>query len=141
MKYRIEEIDDAYNDQRLIKLQQQTLPGDWPIVPTKDTTFWIAFAGRQPVAFASLSALPQERNSGHLSRCGVLKAHRGKGLQKQLIRVRIAKAKEEGYTHVVSDTQPWNAASINALLACDFRSYRPKKPWMAPGTNYWCRKV
>jgi GNAT superfamily N-acetyltransferase len=141
MKFRIEEIDDPHNDLRLLELQKKTLPGDWPLVPEKGSTFWIAFAGRKPVAFASLSPLHAEKDCGHLSRCGVLKAFRGKGLQKQLIAARVKKAKEEGWTHVVSDTRAWNSPSINSLIASGFRSYIPKRPWMASGTCYWLRKV
>jgi GNAT superfamily N-acetyltransferase len=78
--------------------------------------------------------------TGYLCRAGVLESHRGRGLQKRLIRVRERKARKLGWTHVVTDTYE-NPASANSLIKCGFRSYLPRNPWGAKGVAYWIKRL
>jgi GNAT superfamily N-acetyltransferase len=138
----IKKMEDAANDLVLLNLQKRALPGDYPLEPSSATTFWIAYVGNKPAAFAALSApLKAEKEAAHLSRCGVLKEYRGRGIQKLLIAARLKAAKEEGHRFVVTDTRAWNAPSINSLIASGFRAYKPKRPWMATGTCYWIKDL
>ena len=86
--------------------------------------FWVVREGNTPVGFATGRA----STVGHwyfLARAGVLKAHRGQGLQKRLIRVREAFAKREGYEGSLTYAANWNTPSIASLLKCGFVIYDP----------------
>jgi GNAT superfamily N-acetyltransferase len=120
-------------------LQVETLPGDTPL-EVSGGYWWIAYLDGNPAAFCSLNRSSRWSNTGYLSRAGVLRKHRGIGLQKKLIRVRIALAKRLGWTYVFSDTYE-NPASTNNLIACGFRMYLPNKPYAGEGTIYWRKKL
>jgi len=130
-------------DKLLLRMQRRILPSDVPVTPSDRTVWWIAYDGDKPAGFASLTRDTdvQDGDFGHLSRSGVYKAYRGSGIQQRLIRARIAYARRSGWKVVVTDTQWWNAASINSLLSCGFRAFRPALPWMGDGTVYWRRNV
>jgi len=129
----------------LRRMQKRILPGDTPIDPGTDGVFWwVAWDGPKAIGFASLTRDNDiaDGDFGHLSRAGVDKAYRGLGLQKRLIRVRLAHAKRiMGWKICVTDTQWWNAASSNSLIACGFKTFRPANPWMGDGTVYWKKRL
>jgi GNAT superfamily N-acetyltransferase len=102
------------------------LHGDW----------WIAY-DPMPVAFAGLQASVRTEGAGYLCRAGVLSHARGKGLQRKLVRVREAEAKKKGWVVLFSDTDPINAHSMNNLINCGFRAFRPTVMWSSHGAN-WC---
>lgn len=101
--------------------------------------WWIAFDKKHAVGFGGMVPSYQQPKAGYLCASGVLPSHRGKGIQKLLIRKRIAFAKELGWTEVRSDTINGNAASANALIACGFRMFEPAKPWGTSQAIYWRR--
>jgi L-amino acid N-acyltransferase YncA len=70
----------------------------------------------------------------------VLPAHRGQGIQKRLIRVRLRQARALGWNWVVTDTHD-NPASSNSLIARGFKLFDPSKPWGADKTLYWRLKL
>jgi GNAT superfamily N-acetyltransferase len=138
--YRIREVDAEEYREDLEELHTAAFEGI--IAPMPDFLeghWWLAFEGKDPVAFAGLteSSVP---NAGYLARSGVLPTHRGRGLQKRLIQVRIAKARRLGWEYVVTDTT-LNPASSNSLIARGFRLFTPDKPWGWPETNYWRRTL
>lgn len=122
----------------LLRLQKIALPADWPLVPDATNEWWIAWDGKKPVAFASLS---KAADCAYLSRAGVIPKYRGKGIQKKLIAARVARARQQGWGLAVSYTINSNAASINSLLSCGFKAYVPKKPWARRGVCYWRKKI
>lgn len=93
---------------------------------------------KQIVAYACLRFVPNEKLA-YLSRVGVTTEHRGKGLQKRLIRVRLAHAKRHGYSNAITYTVKAGARSINSLIACGFRYYEPPRPWAGSDMLYWYR--
>jgi GNAT superfamily N-acetyltransferase len=123
----------------LYVLQLEILPGDKP-TETNVGWWWIMYDGSMPVAFCGLYKSPNWQGTGYLCRAGVLESHRGRGLQKRLIRVRERKARKLGWTHVVTDTYE-NPASANSLIKCGFRSYLPRNPWGAKGVAYWIKRL
>lgn len=113
-----------------ICLPHDTLPdfsvGEW----------WLAWHHGEPVAFCGLKASEQWCDTGFLSRAGVVPEHRGRGLQKRLIRVRLARARALGWRHAVTYTVD-NPPSANSLIACGFRMYHPQNPWCEDRVEYW----
>ena len=100
-------------------------------------TWWVAYDGKKPAAYACIRPSYQRGDTAYLSRAGVLPAYRGKGLQKRLIRVRLAWARAEGYDRVVTDTVCGNVASSNSLIACGLRLFRPGYLWSFTNALYW----
>lgn len=141
MRIIIKQVDprDAQVAQELSRLQKLCLPGDTPL--TGETgTWWIAYYGKNAVAFASIANSCQWELTGYLNRAGVMRLFRGKGLQKRLIRVRVNYAISVGLTHLVSDTRN-NPASSNSLISQKFKIYEPLKPWGWDDAIYWIRKL
>lgn len=120
-------------------LQLETLPHDEPL-PTDKGWWWVAYQDDQPAAFAALCRSVRWRDTGYLCRAGVLRAYRGAGLQKRLIRVRERWARRMGLRWLVTDTFD-NPASANSLIACGFRMFTPSAPWAAEGACYWRKRI
>jgi L-amino acid N-acyltransferase YncA len=70
-------------------------------------------------------------------RSGVLTKHRGQGMQKRLIRARIAMAKRHGFKQIVTYVLDWNLASANSLIACGFRLYIPESKYAGSKAFYF----
>ena len=87
-------------------------------VNTGDSLWWIVWRGKKPVAYAGLRPCknPQNKGMGFFCRAGVVPEHRGRGLQKRLIRVRERAARRLGLKEVVTYCALWNCASINSMI-------------------------
>lgn len=114
-------------------------PPDSPYTPTTGD-WWVAFEHGHAVAFAGISTCLNHGNSGYLCRAGVIPRARGRGLQKKLIRKRLAFARKKGWSQVVTDTHK-NPASANSLISCGFRMYRPEFPWSFTTACYWRKSL
>ena len=102
--------------------------------------WWLAYLDDVPVGFAGLHASVQWERTGYLARAGVHPDARGRGLQRRLIRARIAKARRLGWHWLITDTVA-NPTSSNNLIACGFRAYEPSKPWASKAAAYWRLKI
>jgi predicted acetyltransferase len=124
---------------RLSQLQKKCLPYD----KTYDTNhgyWWIASQDGVDCGFAGLVYSSRWADCGYLVRCGVVADHRGFGLQKKFIRVRIRQAKALGLNWLITSTYD-NPASANSLISCGFKMFNPTNPWMAKNTSYWRLKL
>ena len=110
-------------------------------VPALNGYWWLIMHKGRPVAFAGLEHSRFYKSTGYLCRAGVTWAHQGKGLQKRLIRVRLAKARRLGWAWAVSDTLPTNHPSANSLIRCGFKLFKPRRGWGTRGTLYWGRNT
>jgi GNAT superfamily N-acetyltransferase len=121
-------------------LQLECLPGDTPYDHT--IGYWhVAFTeDKKPIAFSGLVPSSRWSDCGYLCRAGVLPDHRGNGLQKRLIRVRIRQAKANGWAWLITDTYK-NPPSSNSLISCGFKLFDPTVPWGAKGTLYWRYRI
>lgn len=120
-------------------LQRTCLPADTP-ADTDRGHWWVAFDGGLPVGFAALYPSARWRETGYLARAGVLRSHRGRGLQKRLIRVRERKARALNWRYLITDTYE-NPPSNNSLIACGYRTYTPSVRWGAEGVVYWRKRI
>lgn len=117
---------------KIIKTDDEELVNElhdqlFPDVPEMDgDDFWVVWDGDTPVGFAAGRASYAVGHWYMLTRAGVLKAHRGQGLQKRLIRVREAFAKREGYEGVLTYAANWNTPSIISLLKSGYFIYDPE---------------
>ena len=120
----------------LLYLQKKCLPSDKPC-DVLHGHWWIVYTDTDiPVAFAGMARSSQWLDAGYLCRAGVTPDYTGNGLQKRLIRVRIAKAKKLNWNWVVTDTTA-NPASSNSLISQGFRLYEPSVPWAYKHSLYW----
>jgi len=124
---------------RLAELQRICLPYDQPL-DTNFGSWWIASQDGRDVGFAGLVRTVSWTDCGYLCRAGVIPSHRGQGLQKKFIYVRIRQAKALGWKWLVSDTTE-NPASANSLIRCGFKMFEPSKPWGFKNTLYWRKKL
>jgi phage terminase large subunit len=62
------------------------------------------------------------------------------GLQLRLMRSMEARARNNGWNSVVSDTTD-NVASANNFIRAGYRLYRPQHPWAWPNTLYWRKSI
>jgi GNAT superfamily N-acetyltransferase len=117
-----------------------------------DGTYWAAFErtylpapserffSESVVAFGGFVPSRRFRDAVFFHCAGVAEGHRGKRLQRRLIRARIRGAKREGYSWAVTYTLTNNPASSRSLIACGFRPYWPAIAW-AGNACYWYRKL
>lgn len=141
--YRIRAVDGSNPDKSEVinDLHQSIFGGKAPPVDTRQGYWWIVTDWTdKPVAFAGLHLLVDPLR-GYLYRVGVSPDHRGHGLQRKLIAVRVAKARSVGCVSVVSDTVNWNVHSSNNLIASGFRLFKPKKKWAFKDGLYWQRTL
>ena len=107
-----------------------------PPLTDNSGAWWVVYRGNTPVAFGAIKQSSWSDKGGYLHRAAVLPAYRGNGLQKLLIRKRLAYAKEQEWEWVVTDTSN-NAASGNSLISSGFRMYTPTVPWSFSYACYW----
>ena len=124
---------------RLSQLQKKCLPYD-KAYDVSNGYWWIATKDGVDCGFAGLVYSSRWSDCGYLVRCGVLPSHRGFGLQKKFIRVRIRQAKALGLNWLITSTHD-NPASANSLISCGFKMFNPTNPWMAKNTSYWRLKL
>lgn len=137
--YRVAMVDGEAQAAALTALHTLCLPYD----DLPDFTFgewWLAFNDAGPVGFAGYQPARTEQGAVYLARAGVLSGHRGHGLQRRLIDVRLRAARRAGYATAITTTYD-NPPSSNNLIRCGFRMYAPEAPWGAAGTCYWRRAL
>lgn len=142
--YRIRAVegDDELNALTLDELHWATFINEAPAIkPLEGGDWWLAELNGKPVGFASMHPAASDPPGGYLSRCGVLPAHRGNGLQLRLIRAREAQARRYGYRHTYTDTTNDNPASSNTLIRAGYRLFTPEAPWGLRNSIYWNREI
>ena len=82
-----------------------------------------------PIAFCGVTPSTYGPTYTYLKRGGVLKEHRGQGLQRRLIRIREKWARSRGYEWMITNTTNDNPASANSMIAEGYRLFWPSVPW------------
>ncbi len=139
MVYTIREVDGADHHDDIVWLHDHCFGKDAPNVTQYDTDvgrWWLAFAAGEPVAFAGLKESASEKGALYAVRSGVMKEHRGHGLQLRLLRVRERWARRNGWYKLKTDTTD-NPHSANNLIRAGFRVYSPEWVYGFHNTIYW----
>ena len=137
----IKEVSPRYYAGELIRLQYTTLPYDDPLIPTEKGRWWGVFDTGTLVGYGSMMDARYWREASYLSRAGVLKSHRGQGIHRRLIKIRIRVSQKLKKECIISDCTPDNIHSANSLILCGFTLYRPNTPWALPNSLYWRKKL
>lgn len=139
-KYSLREVIGLDKEPTLFWLQRKCLPDDKIVEATEDSYWWVLYQGRHPVGFAGLSPVANWPTAGYMCRAGVLREHRGHGLQRRLIKARIRKARALGWSYLITTTYD-NPQSANNLIKMGFKMYTPADRWGADGTCYWIKDL
>ena len=109
----------------------------------ENSLWWVVWRGTEPVGYAGLRVCESAQNAGlgFLSRAGVVRAHRGRGLQRRLIRARETEARALGLVELVTYVAHWNCPSINSLVTCGYRFYRPENKWGGAASVYLRKRL
>lgn len=101
--------------------------------------WWLAYLDDDPVAFAGMVpfGIP---NVGYFKRCYVKPDHHGRGLQFHLMAARALKAKQLGWTCLVSDCGEGNTHSANNFRRFGFVEFEPEQPWAADSL-FWLKTL
>lgn len=141
MTYRIREVDGEEEADVLRALHLLTFFDTAKIPKFEDGLWWIAYYGEEPVAFLNVIQSVLGAKAGYFKRVGVIPAHRGKGLQRRLMRAMEAKARKIGWTRIVSDTTD-NPPSTNNMFNCGYLTYEPEFRWASPlPALYWQKRL
>ena len=140
--YTMRRAHSAKHREIITKLHTDAFMGGIDEVPDLSNGFWwLMWDGSTPVAFCGLEYCQYYQNSGYLARAAVAWDYRGNGLQKRLIRVRIAKARALGFKWLVTDTYATNHPSSNSLIRCGFKLFKPWSEWGSEGSLYWGHRL
>jgi len=121
----------------LKRFERRFFPNDYVYQPeSRVFAEWVTNGGHV-VAFAvgELAILGSKR-VGYITRTAVAKAHRGKGMNKQLVIALVNRFKYAGVHNVMTYTVVSNVTSLNSLLGCGFKPYWPTSEWAGPGVVY-----
>jgi GNAT superfamily N-acetyltransferase len=143
MLYSIHEVDGATHA-AMIDTFNKLAPDRFPPLEPRHYTdgyWWLAYLEETPVAFAGMVPLEPFPNIGYLKRCYVLPDHHGHGLQFRLMATRELKARQLGWTHLVSECGRDNTWSANNFRRAGFDPCEPEQRWGAPGSIYWIKAI
>jgi GNAT superfamily N-acetyltransferase len=141
MSYQIQEVD-AVTFSDTINAFNKLVP-EWPALQPRHFTkgyWWLAYLEETPVAFAGLVPFEPIPNIGYLKRCYVYPDHHGHGLQFRLMAAREAKAKQLGWTHLVSECRVNNKHSTANFTKAGFIQCEPEQPWERDSV-YWVKAI
>lgn len=139
---KVRELDDVAVAE-LDDLDARCFPFD-DLYPKKEPRlyWWVVteHPTRKVVGFCGSRYMPADRYV-FLCRAGVLPEARGKGLQRRMIRTRVAHAKSIDAVGCYSYTSYDNYASANNLIRCGFLLFEPNYAWGGNGAYYLYRDV
>lgn len=108
--------------QRILRMDRVCFPVDEP-PDIAGAEWFIGWDGEARAAYCAWKPTEQDGVAvGFHYRAGVLPDYRGRGLQRQMLRLREAKMREQGLGTAVSYTDADGAASMRSLIA---EGYRP----------------
>lgn len=137
MRYRIRQTQDRWTAGLMDRV---CFPDDETETFEGSELWFVVNDEHNPVAYAAGNVYRPDK-ALYLNRAGVLPEARGSGLQRRLVRARVAWAKGRGLRMVYTYTVPSNIHSINNLIACGFNAFQPSVPWNGPGFCYWIREI
>ena len=98
---------------------------------------WLIRNHTAVIGFCMARPLSSDPATLFLSRAGLISKARGKGLQKRMIRVRVAYARKNGFKKVITYVHRDNIQSAVNLEKCRFRLYAPAEDWAGKNFLYF----
>lgn len=141
--YRIQEVDGEEHADELNRFNRMD-PETFPPLDERHLTdgfWWFVYLDDEPVAFAGLVAMHPFPGVGYLKRAYVLPDHRGHGLQLRLMTTRELKARELGWSLLVSECRALNGHSAANFCRAGFARVDPEQRWGAPQSIYWAKAL
>ena len=89
------------------------------------------------VAFAGMVPFEPFKNVAYFKRCYVMSEYHVHGLQLRLMCARELKARQLGFTQLISECLESNLASITNHRRAGFETMTPEQPWGSMKTMYW----
>ncbi len=140
--YQIHEVDGILN-QDVIERFNSLVPATFPLLKLHHLElgyWWLAYHDEIPVAFAGMVPFDPFPSVGYFKRCYVLPNHHGHGLQYRLMMARELKARQLGWTMLVSECHASNEHSANNFRRAGFERADPEQPW-ARDSVYWLKHL
>ena len=137
--YSLMEVDGVANAD--ILHQFNSLIEEWPPLKPNHITdgyWWISYLEDEPVAFAGLVPMEPFENVGYLKRCLVKPDHHGHGLQFRMLMARELKAKQLGWTTLVSECREDNFWSSSNFRKAGYSQVNPEQEW-AKDSIFWVK--
>jgi hypothetical protein len=141
MDYEIAEVDGIANRHTIEHLNSLS-PEIFPTLTARHLErghWWLVYAGDDAVGFAGLVPMTPFPNVGYLKRCLVRSGHHGHGLQHRLMAARELKARQLGWTMLVSECLESNSFSARNFARAGFIQVIPEQKWGAEGSVYWVK--
>ena len=140
--YDIQEVDGLLNQEVIEEFNK--LVEDWPALEARhfsDGYWWFAYRDGMPIAMAGLVPFEPFPFCGYLKRCYVM--DRGHGLQYRFMMVREAKAKQLGWTHLMSECREDNIWSASNFRKAGFEPTEPEQRWgdCPRESVYWVKRI
>lgn len=141
-KYRFHKLnlDDHKQCKVVEKIHKRCFPDDDVLSPKEGGFWWVVKLGAEVVGFCAMRRSTRWTDTGYLWRSAVVREHRGKGLQKRMIKVREKEARRQGWVWLISDTND-NTSSANNLIKSGYTMYDPSWPYGVDTTCYWRKRL
>jgi GNAT superfamily N-acetyltransferase len=111
--------------QQILEMDAVCFPLDAPPI-IAGAEWFIGWDGANPAAYCAWKAVEHDGVPvGFHYRAGVLPEHRGHRLQRQMLRLREGRMREQGLMTAVTYTDADAAASMRSLIAEGYRPYVP----------------
>ena len=138
--YEIHEVDGLANSGTLNAFN--ALDPQFPPLTRHHYTngyWWLAYLKDEPVAFAGMVPMVPFPGVGYLKRCYV--RHRGHGIQFRMMVARELKARQLGWSMLVSECAGDNTHSANNFMRAGYERFTPEQCWGVPGSIYWIKRL
>ena len=138
--YSLHEVDGVSHADTIH--QFNSLIEEWPSLKPHHLTdgyWWISYLEDEPIAFAGLCPFEPFTGVGYLKRCLVKPDHHGHGLQFRMLMARELKAKQLGWTTLVSECRESNTFSADNFRRAGFERCEPEQKWGEPNSIFWVK--
>lgn len=140
MTYRIVELDGFDDDDATeLRILHTLTFGTAAAQPNFDHGIWwvaIEVKSGVRVGFIGAKRSTMFRHMLYLERVGVLPQHRGRGLQRRLMRAVEKRCKRMNWRGIISDTTD-NIPSANNFIVSGYKLFQPTRPWSFATALYW----
>jgi GNAT superfamily N-acetyltransferase len=141
-QYKIHEVDGvAFAD---VINEFNSYVEEWPLLQERHFTagyWWIVYLDTEPVAFAGLVPFDPCLHVGYCKRCYVKPDHHGHGLQFRMLMAREKKARELGWTMIVSECGENNLWSASNFRKAGYIEFEPEQPWAKEPSIYFKKEI